>query len=125
MPATFLWKVRHKNAYGFLPTLGQGIGKIRVFAHGSESRRFSHRHTAFVENMMRAPARSRRYAPVKTGHFAAHADPQIGAVLNLMRRYFGSAAFLRMMSELNQKPSQPGILFKQRVLVVAVFVTPK
>jgi len=30
---------------------------------------------------MRAPARSRRYAPVKTGHFAAHADPQIGAVL--------------------------------------------
>jgi len=31
---------------------------------------------------------------------AAHADPQIGAVLNLMRRYFGSAAF--MMSELNQ-----------------------
>jgi hypothetical protein len=43
----------------------------------------------------------------------------------LMRRYFGSAAFLRMMSELNQKPSQPGILFKQRVHVVAVFVTPK
>jgi hypothetical protein len=42
-----------------------------------------------------------------------------------MRRYFGSAAFLRMMSELNQKPSQPGILFKQRVHVVAVFVTPK
>ena len=42
-----------------------------------------------------------------------------------MRRYLGSAAFLRMMSELNQKPSQPGILFKQRVHVVAVFVTPK
>ena len=26
---------------------------------------------------------------------------------------------------LNQKPSQPGILLKQRVHVVAVFVTPK
>jgi hypothetical protein len=53
--------------------------------------------------------------------------PQIGAVLlkkKLVRRYVGSAAFLRKL-ELSQKPSQPGILFKQRVHVVAVFVIPK
>jgi hypothetical protein len=82
MPTIFLWKERHTNDDGSLSTHGQGIGKIRIFAHGSESRRFSRRHTAVVENMMRAPARSRRYVPVKTGHFAAHADPQIGAVLS-------------------------------------------
>jgi hypothetical protein len=42
-----------------------------------------------------------------------------------MRRYLGSAALLMMVSELNQKFSQPRVLFKQRVHVVAVFVTPK
>jgi hypothetical protein len=52
--------------------------------------------------------------------------PQAGAVVpELVRRQVGSAAFLRMTLELSQKPSQPGILFKQRVHVVAVFVIPK
>jgi hypothetical protein len=52
--------------------------------------------------------------------------PQIGAVLlkQTGAGYVGSAAFLRKL-ELSQKPSQPGILFKQRVHVVAVFVIPK
>src|SRR6202022_2431377 len=48
MPTIFLWKERHKNDDGSLPTHGQGTGRIRVFAHGSESRRFSHCHTVFV-----------------------------------------------------------------------------
>src|SRR5258706_8926470 len=45
MLTIFLEKERHKNDDGSLPTHGQGTGKIRVFAHGSESRRFSHCHT--------------------------------------------------------------------------------
>jgi hypothetical protein len=60
MPAIFLWKERHKNADGFLPTHGQGTGKIRVFAHGYEARDSLAAYTELVQIRAAASARSMR-----------------------------------------------------------------
>ena len=125
MPTIFLWKEQHKNDAGSLPTHGQETGKIREFAHGSESRRFSHCHTVLVEKMMRAPVRSRRYAPAKTGHFAARADRKSERLCHDRALPCVNDVSADEVRYLNQKPSQPGILLKQRVQVVAGFVTPK
>ena len=74
---------------------------------------------------MRAPARSRRYAPVKTGHFAARGDRKSERFCHDRALPCVNNVSADEVRYLNQKPSQPGILLKQRVHVVAGFVTPK
>jgi hypothetical protein len=67
MPTIFLWKEWRKNDGDSLPIHVRGTDKSRVFASGYA--------------MTRAPPKLLRYASAKPDHFAAHADPQIEAVL--------------------------------------------
>jgi hypothetical protein len=66
MPAIFLWKERHMNAYDSLPTHGQGTGKIRVFARGHESRDPRAAHTRLASMCAAARVRRMRRQPKAT-----------------------------------------------------------